>query len=230
MSEYFSVALSIEYILITHQESEGIIYYQTAPGVELDPKLIELFRRAIQFEELDMPAAEGEIEQATLEGKYLVTRAGKMVWVTLIINEKPTRFTREALHSFSIKFENRYAKEIKYLYSKFKGNIQIFRQESATRESVDGLINEVFKLNLSLPHKLGFPTGKKMTRGTKKIWNLAEDMAHDTKGAIFLGELFSKAKKNLKYDNKSITDSIINLVDASYLKPMSLERYKQRYS
>jgi hypothetical protein len=69
-----------------------------------------------------------------------------------------------------------------------------------------------------------------MTRSTKKIWNLAEDMAHETKGAIFLGDLFSAAKKNLKYDAKSISDSIFNLVQASYLKPMSIERYKQRYT
>ncbi|MHA1294825.1 MAG: hypothetical protein ACTSQJ_19470, partial [Promethearchaeota archaeon] len=212
MSEFFSVALSIEYLIITHMESKGIIYYSTAPGIDLDPKLIELFRRAIEFKELDLPMSEGEIEQATLEGKYLVTRAGKMIWVTLIINQKPTRFTREAIHSFSIKFENRYGREIKHLYTKFKGNIMVFRQESATRESVDGIINEVFHLDLTLPHKLGFPTGKKMSKQTQKIWNLAEDLAHKMRGKILLGELFTEAKKQFGYDNKVITDSIFNLV------------------
>ena len=125
ISEYFSVALSIEYLLITHMESKGVIYYATAPGVDLDTRLIELFRRAIEFKELDLPITESEIEQATLEGKYLVTRAGKLTWTTLIINQKPTRFTREAIHSFSIKFENRYGREVRHLYDKYQGNLEI---------------------------------------------------------------------------------------------------------
>ncbi|MHA1148938.1 MAG: hypothetical protein ACTSR8_11930 [Promethearchaeota archaeon] len=201
-----------------------------APGVEFDPKLLELFRRAIQFKELDLPGVEGEIEQATLEGKYLVTRAGQLIWVTLIINQKPTRFTREALHSFSIKFENRYGREVRHLYTKFHGDISVFREASMTRESVDGILDEVFHMNLTLPHKLGFPTGKKLSSKTKKIWNLAEDLAHKTKGYILLGSLFTEAKKNFGFDNKDITDSIFNLVQAQYLLPISLEDFKTKFS
>jgi len=226
LSEYFSVALSIEYLIVTHMESSGIIYFTTAPGIDLDPKLIELFRRAIQFKEVDLPSAEGEIEQATLEGKYLVTRAGKMIWVTIIINQKPTRFTREALHSFSIKFENRYGREVRHLYTKFKGDISVFKQDSTTRESVDGIIDEVFHLNLTLPHKLGFPTGRKLSKNQQKIWELSEDLAHKSRGKILLGNLFVEAKKNLGLDNKDITDAIYDLVEWSYLIPIPLDKLK----
>ncbi|MGQ4873545.1 MAG: hypothetical protein ACP6IY_05660 [Promethearchaeia archaeon] len=211
-------------------ESQGLIYYYTAPGIDFDPRLIELFRRAIQFKELDLPMAEGDIEQATLEGKYLVTRAGKYIWVTIIINQKPTRFTREALHSFSIKFESRYGRECKHFYTKFNGNVNIFKENSPTRESVDSIIEEVFHMNLTLPHKLGFPTGKKLSAKTKRIWNLAEDLAHKTKGYVLLGALFTEAKKELGYDNKDITDSIFNLVQAKYLLPISLEEFKRKFA
>jgi hypothetical protein len=205
-------------------ESQGVVYYITAPGVDVDTELLMKFNRAIQFKELDLPIAEGEIEQATLEGKYLVTRAGKWIWTTIIINQKPSRFTREALHSFSIKFENRYGREIKHLYTKFKGDISIFKQDSMTRESVDGIIDEVFHLSLTLPHKLGFPTGKKLDNRTKKIWELAEDLAHKTRGKILLGNLFSEAKKAFGFDNKEITDSIWTLIQANYLIPIPLDK------
>jgi hypothetical protein len=205
-------------------ESQGVIYYIAAPGIEFSPKLLENFNRAIQFKELDLPIAEGEIEQATLEGKYLVTRAGKWVWTTIIINQKPTRFTREAIHSFTIKFENRWGREIKHLYTKFKGDISIFKQDSMTRESVDSVIDEVFHLSLTLPHKLGFPTGKKIGSKCTKIWQLAEDLAHKTRGKILLGNLFSEAKKALQYDNKDITDCIWELIQINYLMPIPLDK------
>lgn len=203
-------------------ESTGIIYYTTAPGVDFDHRLFELFQRAIQFKELDLPAAEGEIEQATLEGKYLVTRAGKMTWVTIIINQKPTRFTREALHSFSIKFENRYGREVRHLYTKFKGDIAVFKRDSTTRESVDGIIDEVFHLNLTLPHKLGFPTGRKLLKIQKNIFEMAEDIAHKNRGIVFLGQLFTEAKKKFGLDNKEITDAIWQLVEWGYFTPRKL--------
>jgi len=205
-------------------ESNGVIYYVTAPGIDVDADLLMKFNRAIQFKELDLPVAEGEIEQATLEGKYLVTRAGKWTWITIIINQKPSRFTREAIHSFSIKFENRYGREIKHLYTKFKGDISVFKRASDTRESVDGIIDEVFHLSLTLPHKLGFPTGKKLDKTTKKIWQLAEDLAHKTRGKILLGNLFSEARKEFGYDNKDITDSIWALIEANYLMPIPLDK------
>jgi len=208
-------------------ESKGVIYYTTTPGIDFDPELIKLFRRAIEFKELDLPLAEGEIEQATLEGKYLVTRAGKYTWTTLIINQKPTRFTREAVHAFSIKFENRYGREIRHLYTKFHGDITVFRRDSVTRESVDGIINEVFHLSLVLPHKLGFPTGKKMSSKTKKIWETAEDLSHKSRGRILLGNLFSEVKKKYNMDNKDITDSIYNLVAANFFMPVPIEQLKK---
>ena len=93
-----------------------------------------------------------------------------------------------------------------------------------TRESVDGIIDEVFHLSLTLPHKLGFPTGKRLDSTTKKIWELAEDLAHQTRGKLLLGNLFAEAKKAFGFDNKDITDSIWQLIQANYLMPIPLEQ------
>lgn len=228
MSQYFAVAISIEYVIITHMESKLILYYTVAPGVDIDLELIELFRRAIQFKEVELPTNEGNIAQATLKGKYLITRAGDFTWVTLIINQKPTRFTREAIHSFGIKFENRFGREIKHFYTKFKGEVKIFKEDNFGRQSVDGIINEVLHLSFALPHRIQFPTGKKMSKSTKKIWEIAEDLARG-KRFILLGELFSRAKKETGEDTVSITDSIYNLVEVKYLTPIDMEDFLQNY-
>ena len=71
-----------------------------------------MFRSSVQYEILDLPSEEGRIEQATLEGKYLITRAGKMVWITLILKHKPIRYTREMLKFFCKLFENQYETDV----------------------------------------------------------------------------------------------------------------------
>jgi hypothetical protein len=228
MSQYFGVAISIEYVVITHMESKQIIYYTQAPGIKFEIELIEHFRRAVQFKEIDLPISDGDIAQATLKGKYLITRAGNFTWVTLVINQKPTRFTREALHSFGIKFENRFGREVKHFYTKFKGDISIFKEDSFGRQSVDGIINEVLHLTFALPHKLRFPT-KKMSKRTAKIWEICEDLARG-KRYILLGEVLTRAKTELGDDPVGITDSIYNLVQAKFLVPIPMDEFMKDYA
>ena len=135
-------------------DSKGIIFYTAAPWVKRDPELIELFRNSVQIKDIDLPLIEGEMEVATLKGKYLLTRAGKMVWISLIINQKPTLFTREGLNWFSILFEKDYEKEIANLYTEFQGDISIFSTDIVHRKSVYDILDEVFHYSLTLPHKL----------------------------------------------------------------------------
>jgi hypothetical protein len=88
ISEYLSLAFSIEYIIVTHRESREIIYFKATGN--LKPDLLDNFRNSIQFEILNLPKEPENIEQATLDGKYLITRSGKMIWITLILNKLPT--------------------------------------------------------------------------------------------------------------------------------------------
>ena len=211
-------------------DSKGIIYYIAPPGVDLDPKLIELFRNSVQYKNIDLPEIEGEMENATLEGKYLITRAGKMTWVTLIINQKPTLFMREGLNWFSIIFEKQYEGEIKDLYTKFQGDISIFRPNSTQKKSIYDIIDEVFHLSLTFPHKLGSSKKKKMTRQTKKIWHIAKQISHKNKGQILLEKLLKEAKNTLDYDEKEISNIIFHLVMGNYLIPIPLLKAKVQYA
>ena len=160
MSSYFGVSISTEYVIAIHKESKGIIYIENAPGIDFDAKLIEKFRRAINFEEVELPTSDGDIKQSSIKGKYVVIRGGNMIYSVAIINQKPNRFTREALHSFGIRFESRWGREIKHFYDDYDGDTKIFHEASDTRASVDDLVEEVFHLTLSLPHKLGLPLEK----------------------------------------------------------------------
>ncbi|MFX1314718.1 MAG: hypothetical protein ACFE9T_02560 [Promethearchaeota archaeon] len=218
MSEYFTIALSIEYIIITHKESKGIIYYTTA-GVFV-PELIDLFRDSIQFGILDFPVEEGRIEQATLKGKYLITRAGKMIWVTLILNEKPIPFARELLGFFCTIIEGQYGKEIKDLYNHFKGDISIFQKNSRNKENITQIVEEVFHLSLTYPHQIGISKGKKVSLNTKKVFELAKSLAHKTKGVVSLSELFTEATKVLEFEKNEIANAIFYLVQKDFLLPI----------
>ena len=56
ISEYLSLALTIEYLVITHRESQEVIYYRTAG--DFNPDFLDLFRSSIQYELLDLPKDE----------------------------------------------------------------------------------------------------------------------------------------------------------------------------
>lgn len=228
MSSYFGVSISTEYVLVVHRESKGIIFIKNAPGIDFDSNLIEDLRRAINFEEMELPNGEGEITQGSLKGKYVIIRAGKLIYCAIIINQKPNRFSREALHAFGIRFESRWGREISKFYDEFEGNTNIFHQKSETRANADDLIEEVFHLTLSLPHKLGLPLDKIKNKLTKEVWQIAESLVRG-QGYIFLSDLVDTAKNQLDREVVYINDSVFELVSLGLLIPIPLEEFISKY-
>ncbi|MFX1554300.1 MAG: hypothetical protein ACFFBV_10285 [Promethearchaeota archaeon] len=219
--------MSIEYIVVTHKESHEVIYYKTAGDFDAD--FLDIFRSSIQYEILDLPLEEGAIEQATLEGKYLISRAGKMIWITLITKQKPILIAREALSSFCIRFEKLYKQELLDLYTEFNGDISIFRSKSFYKVSVDMIIDDEFHIRLTLPYKLGSTKGKKISSKGKKIYQFAKSIAHKKKGRILLETLFYESRKSLKLDNIEIADLIYDLVQNEILIPIPQEKLKKKF-
>jgi len=208
-------------------DSMGIIYYTAAPCVERDPELIELFRNSVQTKDLDLPLIEGEMEVATLKGKYLITRAGKMIWISLIINQKPTLFTREGLNWFSILFEKHYEHEIENLYTQFQGDISIFSTDVEHRRNIYDLLDEVFHYSLTLPYKLSSSKTKGMSQITKEIWQIAKQISHKSKEQFFLKNLLEESKISLTYDENEIMDSIFYLVMGNYVTPIHFQKSEE---
>lgn len=227
ISEYFSLAMSLEYLIITHRDSKGIIYIKSAYGVELDPQFIELFRTAINDGVIDFPEIEGEFEHATFEGKYILTLAGKKIWTTIFINQKPSRHTREALNMFSKDFENHFGGKVRNLYSRFQGDISIFQQESITKRTVEDIIEDTFHLSLKLPYKLGSKRGKKFIEGSKKLINLAKHLSRKSKKIISLKDLLYDAKEKLDYNTDEIIYLINHLIENEYLIPIFPEKVEE---
>ncbi|GAB4330947.1 MAG: hypothetical protein Kow0069_38580 [Promethearchaeota archaeon] len=217
----FETSISIEYVVIMHKENNGIIYYAVAPGVEFDPMFLESFKRAVEFDEVEMPGPEGDITQAAFKGKFVIIRSCKMVYVILVINRKPDRFTREALHGFGIKFESRWGRELRKLYGELGGDVSIFKQESPRRGSVDDLVEEQFRLTLALPHRLGFPTFQ-MKGLLRKVWGVAEDLARG-KRYLLLGDLLTTARETLRKNVHDISDAIFALVQKKAIVPIPME-------
>lgn len=143
-----------------------------------------------------------------------------MIWVSLILNEKPIPFTRELLGFFCSVFEEQYGQEIKNLYNHFQGDISIFHKNKKSKENIDLIVEEVFHLSLTYPHKIGPSKGKKISSNTKKVFELAKSMANKTKGKIFLSDLFIEAIKSLEYENNEIANAIFNLVQKDFLLPI----------
>jgi len=221
------LAISIEYIIITHRESREIIYYKTASS--FDPDFLDIFRSSIQYEILDFPIDQGGIEQATLEGKYLITRAGKMIWISLALNKIPTLFTREVLKFFCELFEGQYKREILGLYTDFQGDISIFRKQSKVKQSIEEIIEDVFHLYLTLPFKLGSTKGKKLSSKSKKVYQFAKDLAHKTKGKFFLEKLFDEVSKILRLNSEEIAELIFNLVQIKVFLAISSGQRKRKF-
>ena len=142
-----------------------------------------------------------------------------MIWVSLILNEKPIPFTRELLGFFCSIFEEQYGQEIKNLYNHFQGDISIFRNNKKSRENIDQLVEEIFHLSLTYPHKIGLSKGKKISSNTKKVFELAKSIANTTKGKIFLSDLFVEAINSLDFENNEIANAIFYLVQKDFLLP-----------
>jgi hypothetical protein len=227
ISEYLSLALSIEYLVITHKESREIIYYKTVG--DFDPDILDMFRSSVQYEILDLPSEIGGIEQATLEGKYLITRAGESVWITLILKYKPIRYTRDVLKFFSKLFENQYETEINELYTKYKGDISVFQQDPYSRQSLNKEIEDIFHLYLTLPFKIGSTRGVKMSSKAKKIYQFAKGFAHKSKGQFLLDNLYSEVSKTFSLDSIEIAEQIYNLVESEAFSLVSPDETKKRF-
>lgn len=228
MSNYFSVSISVDYLIIIHKESMGVVFFRIAPGVEFQPSFMEELRRAIQFEEIELPQAEGDISQGTLKGKYVIMRASKFTINVLVINTKPNRFTREALHSFAIRLESRWGRELKGIYEEeLMGNIDVFYKDTDTRQSVEKLVDEIFHLEFTLPHKLGLPTVE--LKGTqKKLWEVAEELARG-QGYVLLGDLMQTAQERISRNKEDIPDIIFELVSRGFMTAIPLNEFIQKY-
>lgn len=187
-----------------------------------------MFRSSIQYEILDLPSEQGEIEQATLEGKFLITRAGKMIWVSLINNKIPTLFTREVLKFFCEVFENSYEREIRELYTQYKGDISIFREESKSKQDIEVLVEDIFHLYFTLPFKIGSSKTKNLPPKSKKIFQFVKVLIHNNKGSIYLEKLFNEVGKNFNFNNEDLAELIFDLVHKKILLPTTLEKSKQK--
>ncbi len=188
-----------------------------------------MLRSSVQYEILDLPTDDGGIEQATLEGKYLITRAGKFVWITLILKHKPIRFTREVLKFFCKLFENQYEREIIELYTKFEGDISVFKKDPYSRQSLKKEIGDIFHLYLNLPFKIGTARGKKITPKAKKVLKFAKNIAHKSKGQILLEKLFGEISDALNLANEEIANLIYSLVENEVFLPIPQEETKKRF-
>ena len=187
-----------------------------------------MFRSSIQYEILDLPSEQGEIEQATLEGKFLITRAGKMIWISLINNKIPTLFTREVLKFFCEVFENSYEREIRELYTQYKGDISIFREESKSKQDIEVLVEDIFHLYFTLPFKIGSSKAKNLPPKSKKIFQFVKVLIHKNKGSIYLEKLFNEVGKNFDFNNEDLAELIFNLVQKNILIPITLEKSIQK--
>ena len=147
-----------------------------------------------------------------------------MVWVTLILNIKPIPFARELLGLFCKLFEEEYYVEIQGLYDRFEGNVSIFRRNLANQKNIDEIIEEIFHISLSLPHKINHPKGKKLPSNLKKIFHFAKQTVDKTKGVLLLNDLFNEAINSLAMSNDEIASSIYNLVFNDFLIPVESER------
>ena len=185
-----------------------------------------MFRNSVYYEILDLPLEEGGIEHATLEGKYLITRAGKLFWITLILKHKPIVYSREVLKFFSKLFEDLYEREIQELYTQFEGDISVFRKDPYSKQSLDTIIEDLFHLNLISPFKIGTSRGKKISPKAKKIYQFAKVLAHKTKGQLLLDKLFTEVSKSFKLSNEVIADLIYELVENEVFIPLPPEKKK----
>ena len=152
-----------------------------------------------------------------------------MIWISLILNNLPTLFTREVLKFFSELFEGQYKREILGLYTYFQGDISIFRKQSKSKQRIEDIIEDVFHLYLTLPFKLGSTKGKKLSQKSKKVYQFAKELAHKTKGRFLLEKLFYEASNSIKLSNEEIAELIFNLVQNKAFLAISSEQRKKKF-
>ncbi|MFX1571991.1 MAG: hypothetical protein ACFFB0_04540 [Promethearchaeota archaeon] len=145
-------------------------------------------------------------------------------------NERPVILSREALTSFSDRFERLYKQELQDLYTKQKGDISIFRRKSFYKVSVDMIADDELHLKLTLPYKLGSAKGRKISSSGKQIYQIAKDIAHKNKGRVFLRTVLIIANDSLELEITKIADLIFDFVQRELLVPMPLEELKKKFT
>ncbi|MFX0002173.1 MAG: hypothetical protein ACFE9C_10580 [Candidatus Hodarchaeota archaeon] len=155
-----------------------------------------------------------------------MTRAGKFVWIILILKYKPIRYTRELLKFFCKLFENQYDREIQESYTKFEGDISVFRKDPYSKQSLDKELEDIFHLYLTTPFKFGSIRGKKLLPKIKKIYQLAKPIVHKRKGKILLDTLYKESSKSFELNNEEIADLIYKLVESEAVQSIPKEEFK----
>ncbi len=223
---YFLSALATEYILVIHRQSKAIVFVRTSPGIDIDLDLIETLQKKLQFNEIELPEAENAIEQSSVEDRYVVLRGGQYTYQVLVITSKPNRFTRETLHGFGIKLENRWAKELKTLYTDLEGNTKVFLEKRSNRLNLPQIVDEVFRLDYTLPHKLGIP--RSLKRQEKKVWSSIEELARG-KGFLLLDEAIQHATDSLGINVQTVSSIIAGFIGENYIVPIPLDVFMEKY-
>ncbi|TFG08067.1 MAG: hypothetical protein EU539_03290 [Promethearchaeota archaeon] len=159
-------------------------------------------------------------------GKFFLSRSGKFTWNTLVLNQKPTIFSREALNWFSIEFENYFGNVVQNLYTEFNGDISILQKKTRDKKSIDQLIEEVFHLSLRVPHEIGSLRHKKASSELKKLYTLAKQLERKKKEGISLETLIDHAKEKLNLEEGNVIDLIYKLRKKEILKPIFSEKIK----
>ncbi|HDZ16696.1 MAG TPA: hypothetical protein ENH75_00300 [archaeon] len=157
----------------------------------------------------------------------MITRTGRMVWVTLITNQKIILIAREILSSFTQKFEIIFNQELKDLYTILKGNVSIFRQSSRLKD-LKHLINNEFYLQYTSPYKTGSLKGKKLTSISKKIYQIAKSLSHKKKSFLLLKDLLSKTNSSTDFNNVDSSNIIYELVQNNALIPVPSDLSKKK--
>jgi len=227
MSVHLLVSIAVDFVCVMHKKSMSYIFIDEAPGVPFDIKFLEELKRVIQFEEIDLPQTVSGISQASVKGKYIIVRSGEFSYTILVSNQRPNRFMRESIHAFGVRFENRWKRELKTLYTDLQGDITIFLKDSSHKASVPRLITEVFHLDFSLPHKIGMPT-ERMKGIEKKIWTIGEELGRG-RGYVLLAEWIRTAEEAVRKNVREVANTIYSFTQRGFITPIPLKQFLEDY-
>ena len=130
------------------------------------------------------------------------------------------------MNFFGKLFEDLYEREIQELYTKFRGDISIFRKDPYSKQSLEPIIEDLFHLYLTNPFKIGSSRGKKISHNAKKILQFAKILAHKTKGQILLDKIYIEVSKSFKLTYEEIASLIYELVENEVFLPLQPEKKK----
>jgi len=215
-----SVSLSFNYLLVFHNESQGLMYIESASNI-FDPLFIERIRFQIRRGYIQFRQIKGQIVHGMFEQYYLLLIKSKYTQIILIIDNKPNDFADEALNAFSERFESRWENELQLFYSLYQGDTDLFFNKSKNGQNIQALVNEIFHLNYHFPHHLGTPKTK-LQGNYKKIWNIAQTLAKES-GYIVMRDLWFKSLSITKIDKNLIADIIYEFLSRGYIKSIPFE-------